>query len=164
MYKRQLLYCLINTSSIVFQVFKEPQTKKTRTKEIEKDLSTFIKTCTPALNTPSTSTDNCAALGTYVSEKLRKMEESQQILAEALIKKAVTRWMKKQLTDYTDLFESPPTQLFAFPYNNTNTEETRGTSYGSPHTENSTSSSSLADYYTHFGPKWINNNLSLIHI
>ncbi|XP_014289873.1 uncharacterized protein [Halyomorpha halys] len=84
--------------------FKTPQPKKPRN-ELGKDLSSFIKSCTAVLSTPSTSTDDCDAFGNYIAEKLRKMDDNQQILAEALIQKIITKGLKKQLTDLTDFSE-----------------------------------------------------------
>uniref|UniRef100_A0A0A9WBV2 Sodium/hydrogen exchanger 3 n=1 Tax=Lygus hesperus TaxID=30085 RepID=A0A0A9WBV2_LYGHE len=87
--------------------FTERGPKKRRSKGVETYPSQCIRTSSAAISNPSAIFDDCSALGIYIAEKLRKMEGSQQILAEALIQKVITKGLKNKLTDSTDLLETP---------------------------------------------------------
>ncbi|XP_050307343.1 uncharacterized protein LOC126744056 [Anthonomus grandis grandis] len=74
-------------------------------KRIEKDeTKAFMRACTSALTKHEEFTE-FEAVGMNVAAKLKRMDQSQEILAEFLIQKILTKGLLGQLTQVTDIYE-----------------------------------------------------------
>lgn len=79
--------------------------KRNRKSEFQQQQQEFMKTCTNVLQEKETKIDEYHAVGINVASKLQKMDPMQQVLAEALINKVLTKGIFKELTKTTDITE-----------------------------------------------------------
>lgn len=107
---------------LVFQVFKSPinPTQKFKKRKRDENVTDFMKTCASALSSVSEKIDEFDAIGVNIAAKLKKMNTTQQILAEGLFQKIIKKGLFNQLTEYTDVNEVPHPQSTNFYLYNTN--------------------------------------------
>lgn len=86
------------------QVFKTP-TRKRKTKTIDSSIQDFMNTCSEALKV-NDDVDEYKALGISFAAKLKKMDNRQQIMAELLVNKVLSKGLLNQLTENTDIIEN----------------------------------------------------------
>ncbi|XP_068086247.1 uncharacterized protein [Anabrus simplex] len=95
-----------------------PKKKLKTSKRLEVDMASFIQSCSAVLNEKPKESDDCDALGKYVSQKLRKMNGTRQIYAEALIQKIITKGLLEKLNENTDIVDLRPQPSFHSTPNN----------------------------------------------
>lgn len=77
-----------------------------------------MKTCASALSSVSEQIDEFDAIAVNIAAKLKKMNTTQQILAESLFQKIMKKGLFNQLTEYTDVNEvSRPQSTNIYHYN-----------------------------------------------
>lgn len=82
-----------------------------------------MKTCASALSSVSEKIDEFDAIGVNIAAKLKKMNTTQQILAESLFQKIIQKGLFNQLTEYTDVNEfSYPQSTNFYHYNKNQTD------------------------------------------
>lgn len=79
-----------------------------------------MKTCASALSSVSEKVDEYDAIGVNITAKLKKMNTTQQILAESLFQKIIKKNLFNQLTENTDVNEVPHPQSTNIYHYNTN--------------------------------------------
>lgn len=79
-----------------------------------------MKTCASALSSVSEKLDEFDAIGVNIAAKLKKMNPTQQILAESLFQKIIKKGLFNQLTECTDVNEVPHPQPTNFYHYSTN--------------------------------------------